>query len=334
MNNRNLSQLHRLDRALGCLAGHLIGDNLGAQYEFRSARQVCTQLIDDGLEMRDGGHWGIIAGQPTDDGELMLALLRSLVEQRRYDAKSVASAYVSWLDSGPFDCGCTIGAAITSRRQWLTDEGEGRPPSGLAGSQANGALMRVAPIGVFANGDVEKAVRWAAQDAALTHPNRNCVTVNSIYAAGIACGIAGGDGRAMLATMHQVALAAENDEVLAWFDHTDIKPLEFDGPQQGWVKLAFINALHVLREEMNFRDAMTHTIARGGDTDTNAAIAGGLLGACLGIQHLPDKWVSVLEACQPDARSTSRHPRPTCYWPGEMFTLVGRWSEAGLEAAF
>ncbi|MBN0273985.1 ADP-ribosylglycohydrolase family protein, partial [Pseudomonas aeruginosa] len=77
-------------------------------------------------------------------------------------------------------------------------------------SQANGALMRVAPIGIAAYGRPELAAQWARDDASLTHPHPICLESNAAMAAAIAVGVAGGSRAGML----QAALGAlsENEE--------------------------------------------------------------------------------------------------------------------------
>ena len=52
--------------------------------------------------------------------------------------------------------------------------------------------------------------------------------------------------------------------------------------QKGWVLIAFHNALWQLLHAANLEEAVVDTVMRGGDTDTNAAICGALLGAVHG----------------------------------------------------
>ena len=82
-----------LDRAQGVLLGQLAGDNLGALVEHQDPEAIAAEALE---ELRDGGYWNLLAGQPSDDGELALSLARSLVHQGRYDVKDVLSRYVYW----------------------------------------------------------------------------------------------------------------------------------------------------------------------------------------------------------------------------------------------
>lgn len=92
-----------LSRALGCLLGQLAGDALGSLVEFQSPEQIRRKYLDGVRELADGGTWGTIAGQPTDDSEMALSLARMLIKHRRYDAEQAREAYLFWLNSNPFD---------------------------------------------------------------------------------------------------------------------------------------------------------------------------------------------------------------------------------------
>ena len=108
-----------------------------------------------------------------DRGFMALLLARLLANQGRYDPEQARKAYVFWLDSGPFDCGMTIASGL-----------RGRPNSD---SQANGAMMRISPVGIFgANHDLAEVADWARQDAALTYPHPVCRQANALYAMAIA----------------------------------------------------------------------------------------------------------------------------------------------------
>ena len=93
---------------------------------------------------------------------MALLLARMLIEQRIYDSKAAFNTYRFWLDSGPFDCGGTIFAGL-----------QGQPNFD---SEANGAMMRVSPLGIFGvNLPLDMVDDWAGQDAALTHLNSICI---------------------------------------------------------------------------------------------------------------------------------------------------------------
>src|SRR5439155_2055081 len=56
-----------LERAQGCLLGQLAGDSLGGLVEFCSHGTIRERYPDGCRELKDGGTWNNLAGQPTDD---------------------------------------------------------------------------------------------------------------------------------------------------------------------------------------------------------------------------------------------------------------------------
>jgi hypothetical protein len=75
----------------------------------------------------DGGTFSTLAGQPTDDSELALALARSIVRKGVYDREDAASSYAQWLASGPFDVGTTTSTALSAANQTSGLPGVKRP---------------------------------------------------------------------------------------------------------------------------------------------------------------------------------------------------------------
>lgn len=313
----------RVQRAYGCLAGLFIGDNLGALVEFQTADRIAQRYSRASLRLADGGHWNLSAGQPTDDGELALALARSIVEARTYDPEAAAAAYVAWLNSPPFDLGHTTRTALTGPQQHRDlSTAEACRRNASTDSQANGALMRVAPIGIAAAGDPELAAQWAALDAALTHPNPVCVQANAAYAAAIAIGVAGGTAQAMIAGALAVLSAdAAGETVRQCIDAGSAGTLPADYQRRmGWVLTALQNAFYHLASGQDVNDAIVETVLRGGDTDTNACITGALLGAVQGITALDPKHVLLIASCR--AHPETRCPRPAEYWPDDAASLA------------
>jgi hypothetical protein len=90
----------------------------------------------------------------------------------------------------------------------------------------------------------------------------------------------------------------------------------------GWVLTAFQNAFHHLIQATPVAAAVCVTVSRGGDTDTNAAICGALLGACQGREAIPRHWRNAVLSCRPVKAQGVRHPRPQDYWPDDALDLA------------
>jgi len=303
-----------LRRAQGALLGLLVGDALGAQVEFQSPDAIRRSYPDGLRELAPGGTWGLLAGQHTDDGEMALALARALVAGKGFDADLVGKAYIDWKASNPFDMGNTTSAGIAAL--------QGRGSANLA-SQANGALMRVAPIGIACAANPEKAAACARQDAALTHPHPIAQSACAAFSAAVAVGVSGADRRTMWSVAHALAGedAAGGEIRQTLIEAQGSLPPSFT-KNQGWVLTAFGNAFHRLWIGQEFDDALVATVGEGGDTDTNAAVCGALLGAAQGLSAIPGRWAGQVLSCRAVKGQGVRHPRPTACWGDDTLSLA------------
>lgn len=311
-----MSNIKTASHAQGCMLGQFTGDALGSLVEFQSVEAI-ARLYPNGVRtIHDGGTWNTIAGQPTDDSELALCLLRTLLETNDYQQAAVLKAYQYWLSTNPFDCGLTI-------RQSLL--GDPNPES-----QANGALMRISPLAVFAiHLDEAKAADYAEQDARLTHINPVCIQINQLFVLIIRHILLNAGHlttHAVYDYLYQLAITRPPDTeiIRVIIDAKTTKPTNYVD-QQGWVMIAFQNAIWQLLHADNFEEAIVDTIMQGGDTDTNAAICGALLGAFYGIDAVPEQWKLAVLTCQPDASYDNViHPRPKYFWPTSLLSLTDK----------
>ena len=311
-----------LDRAKGCLFGQVIGDNLGGLVEFQPEERI-GRLYPDGVrDLQDGGQWDILAGQATDDGELALALARTLIETGSYDREAVATAYGNWYESGPFDIGCAIGRALSAAATSDTGcKAEASSSQADSDSQANGSLMRISPIGIWAR-QPEVADRFARKDSGLTHPNEVCIDACGVFAAAIAEGIRSGDRNAMFRIARSHARTKAVNDTLR-HAAAGKAPEDYCSEEiRGWVRLALQNAFCHLQRGETVEEALVETVGKGGDTDTNGAIAGALLGAADGLGAIPRRWIMPVQACRPHGSLGALRPRPMTYWPDDLAAIA------------
>jgi ADP-ribosylglycohydrolase len=184
-----------------------------------------------------------------------------------------------------------------------------------ASSKANGALMRITPLAVAsAKWSAEEAIQWARVDAAMTHPHVTCQAVNAAYVLAVRHLILSpGDSEGAVNAAHAY-LAAEHNEALEWLHEAIEGQLPDAHPQAGYVRIAFTYAFHHLSRRSSLRQALADTLLMGGDTDTNACIVGGLMGAYRGITKLmaseaSRKLVCPVLMCDPSLGK----PRPDVY---------------------
>jgi ADP-ribosylglycohydrolase len=205
----------------------------------------------------------------------------------------------------------------------------------LRESQSNGSLMRISPIGVWAR-DPDTAAHAASQDSELSHPHPVCTTACAVYAAAIAAGIHGADRAGMLATAARIAEhhrpTAPSIAIALQAARDGQHPKSYTR-EMGWVVVAFQNAFYHLAHTQSFEAALVDTVGRGGDTDTNGAIVGALLGAADSRHAIPGRWTSLVLACRPMEKLGAGQPRPAEYWPDDIIALAEALIIARLEAS-
>jgi ADP-ribosylglycohydrolase len=297
-----------LSRAQGCLLGQVIGDSLGSRVETKSSSEIQALFLEGVRDLADGGPYHTIAGQPTDDSEMALTLARTILRQGKFDRDKVLDAYRDWLQTRPIDIGETTERGLLGLH---TTE-----------SESNGSLMRVSPIGVWAAGDPARAARAARADSALTHKNPVCVEACAAFAAAIAVGVAGGGREAMRGAALANSSAGAREAI------ERASPPEDFFSRMGWVLVALQNAFFHLAKS-DFEESLVATVAAGGDTDTNAAICGALLGAALGRQAIPSRWILPVLACRSTVDAGAPRPRPATYWPDDILELAEALLQSG-----
>jgi len=320
-----------LSRAQGCMLGQLAGDSLGGLVEFESATHIRRAHPGGVRLLVDGGHWHTLAGQPTDDSEMALALARSIVNHGAYDPEEAARAYAWWYESHPFDIGrattTAVSAAAAASRAGQSAAEAARTAAGRE-TQANGALMRVSPLGILGGAAGEgKAAQWAQQDALLTHPSPVCQAANTVFAEALAFAIrTGSRPRETYRFALDIANRAESPQsVVEAITRASSQPPDDYSTQMGWVLIALQNAFWQLLHAESLEEGIVSTVMSGGDTDTNAAIAGALLGAVWGRDAVPLQWLGRILSCRPISGIAGiTLPRPEAFWPVDALWLAER----------
>lgn len=277
--------------ACSAWAGLMVGDALGAPAEF-CYREDILAVYPEGLSRMVDGFCICTdrrAGEVTDDTQMAYCLHGALQEAQGWDSAVTLKHYRAWLATDPPDVGEATQAAL-----------QGNP---MPDSQGNGALMRVMPIALWALEHPEFDWRTAArEDAALTHPHAVCGDCNVVYV--YALMQAARPGATPQGVYERtVAFAAGEGvdaEVLCVLQRAATQRPDYDGECIGWVLIALQSAFYQLLHASSFREALVDIVSAGGDTDTNAAIAGPLLALLYGRSSIPSPWLrSVRRANHP-----------------------------------
>ena len=287
-----LSAEERLDRRAGALQGLAVGDALGATYEFCAPDDV----PDGPLEIVGGGWLSLAPGETTDDTALAGCVLEGYRPDGSFALAPVRDAMIRWLDSDPKDVGNQTRYALGYLR---ANPPETRAPED-ASAQGNGAVMRAASHGVGAPGPQQAALN-AYLEAGLTHPSREARASSALVAdlvrllsdgdpddPGAALGAAYGIVEGVEGGVLRPGRSRPLREVFA--------PLEgYRHDPGGWTVYTTRLALFSLVDAPGFRTGVERVVGLGGDADTNAAVAGALLGSRFGASSIPEGWLGSLK---------------------------------------
>jgi ADP-ribosylglycohydrolase len=115
-------------------------------------------------------------------------------------------------------------------------------------------------------------------------------------------------------------------KVKSWLDDS-IKPLNELADcrvNAGHVKHAFTLAFHFLRKKATYEDAVRETLKLGGDTDTNACIVGGMMGALHGLSAIPTYMIDPVMKFDPTTHDAKKnlmgYRRPAAYRANNLFS--------------
>lgn len=261
-------ELERAVRIRSALVGYFLGDCWGAPYEFGHNLEG---RVDRRLRKSVFGHE---PGRGTDDTELALAAGRAVLEDTDDGPVVVKGPWLrelfAWQDTRPRDIGASTSASLADWR------GGRDPAASVQGRQraGNGALI-VATVPALAHlGFPPRAQHEAGLAASFTHPHPMALRAARLYG----WLLAGGE------------LEADDAEWLAK-----------EGNEGGigyapkCLLIAFKHAQEVTMGGVSPDAALRACIERGGDTDTNGAMCGALIGALTGCEW-PTDLVDQLDA--------------------------------------
>jgi ADP-ribosyl-[dinitrogen reductase] hydrolase len=221
----------------------------------------------------------------------------SLLQHGRLDEADLFSRYQAWVNADPADVGNQTRHVLTSGLPWRTAAAEHFKQTGHAAG--NGSLMRTTPAAIFFASQGQQATADAARRiSALTHGDpaagEGCAIFHRLVATALDDDDPLSQLEAALADVEE-ACRAKWATVLGkgW---TPDQATESNGAV--WPTLA--TAVWALRRYgEDFEAAMRAVIDLGGDTDTVAAVTGGLLGATYGIEVIPSRWASAVHGHVP-----------------------------------
>jgi ADP-ribosyl-[dinitrogen reductase] hydrolase len=277
-------------RVIGCVVGLALGDALGAPFEFRRRGE-----IPDPLPTFEHGWMGLAPGHWTDDTAMARNLCRSLVERGQLDAGDVLRRHLDWLATDPPDVGNLTRRVLGGIRDGVPDAAERyvseRGPEISAG---NGSVMYCAPLGAFRATRPELLLEEAPALSAITHWDERCRTACLAVTLAVAALVRGDGYREAVEHAVRSVLDREGGEELEYLVGEAGRARPIDGPDMGFALFTAGIGLQLAVAGGSFEEGVRYVVSLGGDTDTNAAVTGALLGARHGRGGLPPAWLEKL----------------------------------------
>jgi ADP-ribosylglycohydrolase len=207
----------------------------------------------------------------------------------------VLRRHLDWLATDPPDVGNLTRRVLGRIRDGVPDAAQRymseRGPEVSAG---NGSVMYCAPLGVFRAARPELLFDEAPALSAITHWDERCRTACLAVTLAVA-GLVRGDGpRQAVEGAVGAVLDREGGEELHYLVAEAGRARPIDGPDMGFTLFTAGIGLQMAAEGLTVEAGLRHVVALGGDTDTNAAVTGALLGALHGRTSLPTAWLDVL----------------------------------------
>ena len=279
------------DRVVGGVLGLALGDALGAPFEFRRAKDVPLPLPAFELPWA-----GLPPGATTDDTAMARNLWTSLIATGgELDTDDVLRRHLQWLATSPPDVGNLTRRVLSGWRDGEPDPAHDyvarRGPEVSAG---NGSVMCCAPLGLayaMRSDDLHEA---APALSAITHADERCRTACLAVTLVAAALVRGDPPETAVRDALEAVTGREGAEELEYLVGAAGIDRAIDGPDQGFVFFTAGLALRFAGESRGFESGLREVVSLGGDTDTNAAVAGALLGALHGTQALPGGWLDLL----------------------------------------
>jgi ADP-ribosylglycohydrolase/uridine kinase len=327
------------DKINGMFLGVVYGDAMGAPCEFnvRRARSFDGVITSDWYfdkRSQYGYKTRHEVGQVTDDTEMTIACLQAVVTG--YTKEGAIRQYHKFVNSGTHSLGHNTRALFhgykTPSLFWKRFDAKFVTGDAIEGAQSNGHLMRVAPFALIEDPNIRRDA--SRLDTSLSNPSTVArrvtdVLVDLLYK----CRKEEDPKRAQKMVMQRTTEELQLCDVGNCFsDALDPRfPRDLEW-QRGWNLHSLSVALWVGIHAPSMHDGIVEVIRKGGDTDTNASIAGALLGAIFGEKHcMADARVAsnykIIRECVPRIHhgkvdAITCQDRPPIYHPQNIAELV------------
>lgn len=274
-----------MDKIYSGIMGLVVGDALGVPVEFRKRD---TYKVAD---MIGYGTYGQPPGTWSDDSSMALATAASIARLGRIEPEDIMRNFAKWYFDAEFTPYGEVFDVGGTTREAILDYKLGTPIDKCGGTDfrdnGNGALMRILPVALVphSGSDVQ-------QVAGLTHNHLISHSACGIYVEIVEMLLAGQSKGEVMQTIKDNAFCLLPElSRLAELENLQREEIKSSGYVVDTLEAALWCWLHT----DNYRDCVLTAVNLGDDTDTVAAVAGGLAGiyyGCGGESGIPEEWLA------------------------------------------
>jgi len=311
------------EKIKGAIYGQIIGDALGVPVERKTRYDLLLDPID-GMTGGENTSHKLPPGRWSDDGSLTLATVDSLLKNNSLNTSDLIDRFVGWYHRGHYTPdGKSFGSGGTTRNA-IAHFIKHRDPKTCGGDKpwnnGNGSLMRILPLTFYMNKfdpAFEDRYRIVKSASALTHANKISVLACT-YLVSFAQILADNFNKYEAYNqlrLHFISEMADNSNLdllddtntayrqvdLSWIDpfkrllYGNIYDLPEDAIDSGFYVIETLEAaIWCIMTTDSFESAVLTAVNMGGDSDSTAAVVGGLAGLIYGFEAIPQQWVDEL----------------------------------------
>jgi len=287
------------------IIGFAIGDALGVPAEFKSRNELERYPIKN---MVGYGTYNLPEGTWSDDTSMTLATIHSIIETGTIDTNNIADKFLKWYrhaeytaTNETFDIGRTTLQAL-AKYELKQDEAVNCGGSDEY-DNGNGSLMRILPLAYYIYykqiKDANKIYELVKDVSSITHAHEVSVLGCYIYVIYTLSLLEGKAKNKAYMIIKEADYSMFSENALNKYSRIlkdDISKFELDEiSSSGYVVSTLEAAMWLFLNANDYKTTILKAVNLGDDTDTVAAITGGLLGIYYGIDSIKDNWKQTLK---------------------------------------
>lgn len=295
--------MYHLDQVRSALFGISVADALGVPVEFMDRQflkaKPVTTMLSGGSHQQPLGTW-------SDDSSLTFCLADSLT--LNFNLEKIAKSFLRWVEEDYwrprgeiFDIGIATRKSIFNLYDGVSPElsgGESELDNG------NGALMRILPLVFFTfDKNMDERFIYTKKVVSITHRHVRSIIACFYYLEFARYLLQGLDKFESYTCLQKeipaylTTLSIPQTEIAPFcrlFEQDIAQFSENEIESSGYVLHTLEASIWCLLNNDTYSSTVLNAVNLGEDTDTTAAVVGGLAGLLYGIESIPQEWINVL----------------------------------------